>query len=206
MIKFISDKLFSYMRNNTDIPDDMVDVYRYGIEITISSILNILLIVSASLLMGHLMYGIVFLLFFIPLRSYCGGYHATTYFRCNMVFLLTYIAVYLSSLYLTEYFNDSIQLAEVLLLLAFLPILIFSPVKNVHKTLSEKTAKKCRILSFIIYIVLALTSMYFCFIKSIYGAIMVMTLVAISVMILVEIFMQRRGYHETEKNCSEDDC
>lgn len=206
MIKSISDKLLSYMRNNTDIPDDMADVYRYGIEITISSILNIFLIVLVSLLMGHLMYGIVFLLFFIPLRSYCGGYHATTYFRCNTVFLLTYIAVYLSSLYLTEYFNDSIQLAEVLLLLAFLPILIFSPVKNVHKTLSEKTAKKCRILSFIIYIVLALTSMYFCFIKSIYGAIMVMTLVAISVMILVEIFMQRRGYHETEKNCSEDDC
>lgn len=80
-------------------------------------------------------------------------------------------------------------------MLGFIPVLVFSPVKNKHKSLSASTAKKCRIISILIYIVLALISIFFC-IRETYGSIMVITLTAVSVMILIEIFMQRRGYHD----------
>lgn len=195
MIKYISNKILNFIYKNCSLPDDMKEVYQYGIEMTISSILNIILIISISLLVKDFISGIVFLLFFIPLRIYCGGYHATSYFRCNTVFVITYVLVFLIGTSLSTVFKNYIQVAEVILLLSFIPVLIFSPVKNKHKKLSDSTAKKCRIISIILYIVLALASIFFCSME-LYGSIMVITLASVSVMILVEIFMQRRGYHE----------
>ena len=49
--------------------------------------------------------------------------------------------------------------------------------------------------SIILYIILALVSIFFCSME-LYGSIMVMTLMSVSVMILVGIFMQRRNHHE----------
>lgn len=148
-----------------------------------------------SLLLGDIVSGIIFLMFFIPLRTYCGGYHATSYLRCNIVFSVTYAMVFFISVLLSPVFKSNLNIAEAILMLGFIPVLVFSPVKNKHKSLSASTAKKCRIISILIYIVLALISIFFC-IRETYGSIMVITLTAVSVMILIEIFMQRRGYHD----------
>ncbi|MEG0615207.1 MAG: accessory gene regulator B family protein [Oscillospiraceae bacterium] len=196
VIAYISDKILKFICSNSTIDDEMRDVYHYGIEITLSSILNFALIIVASLLLKDFLSGITFLLCFIPLRLYCGGYHAGTYFKCNTIFLLTYIVVHFASIFLSDFFQAHIVIAVVVLLAGFLPILFFSPVKNSHKKLSEKTAKKSRVLSIIIYILIALISLYLCGSGLIYGSILVITLTAVSVMILVEIFLQRRGYHE----------
>lgn len=195
MIKHISNKILNFIYRNCSLSDDMKEVYQYGIETIISSLLNIALIAVISLLVQDFISGIVYLIFFIPLRIYSGGYHATSYFRCNTAFVITFVLVFLIGTSLSTVFKNHIQIAEVILLLSFIPVLIFSPVKNKHKKLSDSTAKKCRIISIILYIVLALASIFFCSMEF-YGSIMVMTLVSVSVMILVEIFMQRRGYHE----------
>lgn len=195
MIKYISNKILNFIYKNCNLSDDMKEAYQYGIETTISSIMNIILIIFISMLFKDFISGIVFLLFFIPIRIYCGGYHATSYFRCNTAFAVTYVLVFLIGTSLSAALKNHIQVAEVILLLFFIPVLIFSPVKNKHKKLSDSTAKKCRIISIILYIVLALASIFFCSME-LYGSIMVMTLVSVSVMILIEIFMQRRGYHE----------
>lgn len=196
MIKYISKNIIlNFIYKNCNLPTDMKEVYQYGIEITISSILNISLIIIISLLLGDIVSGIIFLMFFIPLRTYCGGYHATSYLRCNIVFSITYAMVFFISVLLSPVFKSNLNIAEAILMLGFIPVLVFSPVKNKHKSLSASTAKKCRIISILIYIVLALISIFFC-IRETYGSIMVITLTAVSVMILIEIFMQRRGYHD----------
>lgn len=196
MIKYISKNIIlNFIYKNCNLPTDMKEVYQYGIEITISSILNISLIIIISLLLGDIASGIIFLMFFIPLRTYCGGYHATSYLRCNIVFSVTYAMVFFISVLLSPVFKSNLNIAEAILMLGFIPVLVFSPVKNKHKSLSASTAKKCRIISILIYIVLALISIFFC-IRETYGSIMVITLTAVSVMILIEIFMQRRGYHD----------
>lgn len=173
----------------------MKEIYQYGIEITISSIWNFVLILTVSLLLGNFISGIVFQLFFIPLRMYCGGYHATSYLRCSVIFVITYVLIFLLGTALSSVFKYYIYIAEVILLLAFIPILVFSPVKNKNKKLSDSTAKKCRVISILLYIILALISIICCY-TEMYGSIMVITLMSVSVMILIEIFMQRRDFHE----------
>lgn len=207
MINKMSDMILNFIKANLDFDGELEEVYRYGIEITISSILNIALILTASCIIGDIIIGLTFLLCFIPLRSYCGGYHATTYFRCNLIFLLTFLAVYFSGLMMYTFLTgEAVEVYEAVLLLGFIPILIFSPVKNINKELDEIQTKKCRFISMIIYAAIGIASIYFVLEEQLYGAIIVMTLASVSVMIMVEIFMQRRGYHETERNNSKGDC
>lgn len=196
MIKCVSEKILNFMCKNYDIPSNMKEIYQYGVEITISSIFNILLIIIASLVIGDFISGVIFLVCFIFLRSYCGGYHATTYFRCNIVFLVTYVSVEVASILLSEVFPPDLWIAEVIILLAFLPVLIYAPVKNKHKTLEKRKILKCKMFSAIIYIIAAFLALFLYSHKSIYGMTIIMTLMSIAVMILIEIFMQRRGYHE----------
>ena len=76
---------------------DVQDFYRYGIEISISSLLNIVLVVIAGILIHHIIESIVFLSLFILIRSFTGGYHADTYFRCNLLMCTTFILTALAN-------------------------------------------------------------------------------------------------------------
>ena len=76
---------------------DVQDFYRYGIEISISSLLNIVLVVIAGILIHHIIESIVFLTLFILIRSFTGGYHADTYFRCNLLMCTTFILTALAN-------------------------------------------------------------------------------------------------------------
>ena len=50
--------------------DEVQDFYRYGIEITISSMLNIVLVLLMGALTGHLLESVIYLAVFIAVRVY----------------------------------------------------------------------------------------------------------------------------------------
>ena len=81
--------------------DEVQDFYRYGIEITISSMLNIVLVLLMGALTGHLLESVIYLAVFIAVRVITGGYHADTYFRCNLLMCSTFIA--------TAFLNDNVS-------------------------------------------------------------------------------------------------
>lgn len=88
MIKKLTNHILSYLISSNAIDDneETKDYYRYGIEITISSLINILLIIIIGIVSGNALESIVFLACFIPLRQFTGGFHAKTYFLCNLSF------------------------------------------------------------------------------------------------------------------------
>lgn len=198
MIAYFSTKILSFLSKNLYIDDDMFEVYKYGIEITISSLLNIFLILIFGLLVGDIVSAIIFLLCIIPLRSYCGGYHASTYLRCNLIFLLCFLSCHLMSELINSASQEHIKfINEMILLLSFIPTYIFAPVKNIHKILDRKQAVKCRYISFAIQFIYSVAAVILVMLDISYGSTISVTLSAVAVMILIEIFMQRRGYHET---------
>lgn len=195
MIEAISHKILNFIMAYSDINKDMADIYEYGVEITISSILNFALIFIASAVMGDFLSGLVFLVTFILLRSYCGGYHADTYFKCNTVFVSTYILTISISRISISYISFNLSIWVAILLLSFVPILLYSPVKNIHKVLTESQCKRCRLISIIVYLVLSFVSLFLVAIGNNYGCIIIITLAAVSVMILIEIYKKRREKH-----------
>lgn len=196
MIKKLAQKIYDFMSRHIHIDAELEDVYRYGIEITISSVLNILLVMAASVLLGNPLSGLSYLVSLILLKSFCGGYHANSYFKCNSLMVMFYIISFLGAKLLAYWNLTDFRLMSILLMLAFLPIYAYAPVKNKHKPLSERKAKRCRVLSIIIYIFLSLLGLLLTSYGLLYGTIIIITLIEISAMIIVEILMQRRRNDE----------
>lgn len=199
MIKTISAKILTFILKNSDIDEKISEIYQYGIEITLSSILNITLIILCSLIIGDIILGCVFLICFIALRSYSGGYHADTYFKCNVIFTLSFFFVVGFSRSLFFFFGYDFWIYGGITGLAFIPLLLFSPVQNIHKLLSSDQKRCCRKKSIAIFSLLTLLGFLLIICENYYGLIIIITDVIVSAMILIEIFMQRRKDHENQE-------
>ena len=88
------------------------------------------------------------------------------------------------------------------LTLGFIPIFAFSPVRNKHKELTEEKYTRCRVISFILYITIGMMGLFLISVCPFYGSIIIVTLTEVSVMILIEIFRQRRKKDEGERSNS----
>lgn len=196
LIEKISQKIYAYMSRHIKVNAELEDVYKYGIEITISSALNISLVMIISILIKSPLSGICHLGCLLLLRSFCGGYHADSYLKCNSLMVIFFVISYIGGKLLFHFNLTDLQLVSIFLMLAFLPIYAFAPVKNKHKPLLERKAKKHRSLSIIIYIILSLLGLYLTFFGFLYGLIIIITLIEISVSVLIEIFIQRRFGNE----------
>lgn len=203
MIEKVSTRLLDFVGSHITIDAELADVYKYGIEISISTALNILLTMIIAFALGEPLCGLTFLSCMILIRSYCGGYHADSYFKCNCMMIILFSAAYGIGKLILYFEIAEFHIMSSILMLGFIPVYAFSPVKNKHKELSEKKAKKCRIISFVLYIAMSLIGLYLISINSLYGSIIIVTLMEISVMILYEIYQQRRKKNEAQGNGSE---
>jgi accessory gene regulator B len=191
MIEFMAAKMTGFIKKHTKIDSKLEDVYRYGIEITVSSIINILLIIICSILLKNVISGFLFLLFFIPLRQYTGGYHANTYLKCNLLFTFSFLAV----LFLAHFVNAFLmpESLAAILILAAVPVCVFSPIENPNKRLSASKTEKCRKISIITYVALSCLSVVTATINIFYGALMAFTIILTSVLVIAAILSKRRG-------------
>ena len=196
MIAQLAQRIYSYMSRHINVDEELAEVYKYGIEITISSALNIILVMAVSLVVKSPLSGVSHLGCLILLRSFCGGYHASSYLKCNSLMVIFFVVSYIGGRLLIHFNLTDFQLTAAVLMLAFLPIYAFAPVKNKHKPLTERKAKRCRILSIIVYIALSLLGLSLTFFGYLYGSIIIITLIEISGSVLFEILRQRRNRNE----------
>lgn len=78
--------ILNFMIKNNVISKDTeeIEFYRYGIEITLSSLINIVLISIIGIVTNYTFESMMFLAVFIIMRSFTGGYHANTYIKSDM--------------------------------------------------------------------------------------------------------------------------
>lgn len=80
------------------IQEEDIDKCQYGLDIFISSVLEVASILIIAAVVGNFFDTLIFFAAFIPLRVYAGGYHANTKLRCYLVSLSVYgiftVAIY----------------------------------------------------------------------------------------------------------------
>lgn len=183
-----------FVESNAKIAQDEIEVYKYGIEVTISSLLNIVIVVLLSLIFNNVISGLFFLSCFILLRRFSGGYHAQSYFKCNLALSISYLFV----LFMSTFFAQlPLNLVEGLLIMGLIVVIVFSPVNNKHKVLTNHKKIFCKRTSIIIYSCLSILSIILKSFNSYYSAVITLTLLVVVLMIVIEIFMQKEGYHES---------
>ena len=107
--------ILNFMIKNNVISKDTeeIEFYRYGIEITLSSLINIALISIIGIITDYTFESMMFLAVFIIMRSFTGGYHANTYIKCNLVTSISFVILLLifkiiRHISLKNWTNDSI--------------------------------------------------------------------------------------------------
>ncbi|HIZ76103.1 MAG TPA: accessory gene regulator B family protein [Firmicutes bacterium] len=77
------------------------DLYIYGLHQGIVMFFNIITTLLVGCILGMVWQSIVFLLAYIPIRSYAGGYHAKTPVRCYCISVILITATLLAMKYVT---------------------------------------------------------------------------------------------------------
>ena len=152
MLNQIATKLSQRLLLKQVITADYFDIYVYGFELLISSLLSTSLILIFGILMGQLLQTITFLIVFILLRSFSGGYHANTYIVCSVVTFSCFGIVLLLSHFVTIHWVMYIFLAAVGILL----LLIFAPIENPNKEITPMQRKKHKKTSVLLFSVIVL--------------------------------------------------
>lgn len=165
MIKSSANKVTSFLYYNNYIDSEKYEyeVYLYGFETLIASILNSGVILLIGLLFDRFIHSIVFLACYCPLRQFAGGYHANTYRRC----FFTFIGIFLLTIFLANNL-ENICLRPLIILFSILnwgSICILSPVEHVNNPLTEnekiKYKKNARLITTLIILFIFISKKYF---------------------------------------------
>ena len=89
-VKNISNGIADMLWTQGIIQEDDIDKCKYGIDLFISSFLEIISILAIAAILGNFIETVLLFVFFIPLRIYAGGYHADTKLKCFIISLVMY--------------------------------------------------------------------------------------------------------------------
>lgn len=127
--------------------DSDISVYRYGYTLMLELFMNICISVILGVVLGCIGEVVFFLCVFIPLRSFCGGYHAKKAWQCMLLSNAAVLgAVYVARVLVAQEFP-----MPVWILVEFVSVLIIvflAPVDSQSKRLEDKERvvyKKCAI-------------------------------------------------------------
>lgn len=174
------------------LPQEKKAIYVYGVEITISTMIALLSAFLFSLATKNLFCFFSFLLCFVVVRLFTGGYHAKTYCKCFVFTNSIYLLILFFGLIAKHY--RLFYIIPLCIVFANLIILRFSPVRNKKHPLSDRRYKVNFVVSrvLILTLTLILVSLYFFSNLVSYLYFPVLALTAVAVMIIPTITERRR--------------
>ena len=108
MRHYLSERVADFLFVHGTIKNKEKDIYIYGLELIISSIINLLICLILSILFGCFVNGLIFFISFSSLRRFTGGFHSKSFLRCNIIFGLIVVMTQLLNLILIDFFELSI--------------------------------------------------------------------------------------------------
>ena len=189
---WLSNKILYFMLKYNVISDDeeVIDFYRYGIEILISSLINILLVLTFGLVSNGFYNALVYLFAFILIRQFSGGFHANTYFKCIFLTNLGFISVNLISK--LTYTIITPQISVVCLFPVTLIIVILAPIETPNKPIPSERKGFFKTISLLLCIISVAISILLINNKIELGTVLLSTLIYISILSAVAVFIERK--------------
>jgi len=135
MISSLSQSILNSFIEQRIISEEDKNIYAYGAELAISYLLNLLAMVTISFFMNMLIECIVFLMIFVPLKGYTGGYHASNYKICFVISCLTVTTVLFATKYVSMQTNQFILFLT--MITAGIFIYILGPIEDKNKPLTK---------------------------------------------------------------------
>lgn len=189
MINKISNNIADYFFENKMIERNDKDLYIYGLQLIISSLIGIATILCICIILNKFIDSIIFLLCFIILRNYCGGYHANSYLKCNLyfigIFIITELIIMFTPIILIE------PISVVIFCTSLYILVKYAPVDNVNKKLSKIQKDKSRVIALMNFTVLVVIAGILKFIGIYYFYNIIVTIFSTTALMIIQI--KRKG-------------
>ena len=123
---------------------EMEEVYAYGIECTLSTVLILALLIVAGFILRKPVHMLVFIAAWLPLRMLVGGAHANTHWMCTLIS----VGLGSVSVWLSDYINMIPAIAIIAMSICSYAV-FFLTVPVVHKNhpISMRRYRKTRIIA-----------------------------------------------------------
>lgn len=141
-MKSISGTIANALWTQGIIQEEDIDTCRYGLDVFISSSLEIVSILIIAALVGNLFEAVLLFVAFIPLRVYAGGYHANTRLKCYVISLGVYGLLTLLTLMISKEVYATVNI--IFTLISLVTVLTSAPVIHKNKSISEVEMKHYR--------------------------------------------------------------
>lgn len=159
MIQGISDWLLKKYKSKVSLDYDD-EIFTYGIEVILTSLLNILILLIIGIISGTVDQSVVYFVSYAFLRKFIGGYHCDTNFKCitfNVCKYLFFVCVY-SNIIISRMIMISVIIITLLL------IIFKAPYEHKNRLISEKYKLVYKKYSFVIVsiysVIIILSSAY----------------------------------------------
>lgn len=146
MITKLSQIIADFFIREKIIPEKQRDIYEYGFELSISSVIGIIIVLAIGLISGKFWESIVFYIVFCFTRLFTGGFHAPSHLLCKISFAATLLAVLV-----IDWVLRGIE-SYYWFILHFYSLVIvcqFAPVENPNKVLTKREKVRCKIIAII---------------------------------------------------------
>ena len=193
MYSELSKKLTNIFIKNNIIKEEQTMIFNYCFEVIISDVVYLTVFMSLSLITHSLIESLCFILGFILIRQTAGGYHASNYTKCHLLFSLNQIFMILCVKFINK--KNIEYLVLIFLLTSIVVVFIFAPIKNKKNKHSVKQIKKLYYISRLLVLsILALTIVlkFVNKVNSVYFLSFMLGVFSVSISIIIENTKERR--------------
>ena len=175
--------------------NDNQEIYAYGFEILINSLVSIILVLIIGLLKHDILNALIYLVVYCSIRICAGGYHANNNFTCILIFVLAYMFSFIC----VQMFNEPI-VAFVIICMVVCIVALLAPVdtpENPILTCERKVLKKKATIRTVLVSILIFSNIIFELNLEISGSYAALTYLGI--VLLAGEFKNRRYKDEKSK-------
>lgn len=153
MIIRLSKRMVSFFVRQKIIEKDDKEVYEYGLQLLLSTILNAVIALLIAIVSRTVISCLFYLSAFVIMRKSAGGFHAKTHFGCCCI-LIAVLCCFIAFIRLapTEIYT---AISVLTLIVSAVTVLLFAPLEHENKPLSDKDKIRLRKVSVAYMIVIS---------------------------------------------------
>ena len=162
MLTRIAERMADSLARNSIIDESEKELYVYAVYTLVSQVFPLILVMITGALMGKIMEGILFIIPFLCIRKFSGGFHAKHMHTC----IFSSCIICTICIYLTGVIRYGIMITAAMIAASF-SLVLFSPVENENRKLEEDERSRYKkitavlaVLFLVIYMLCAVLKLY----------------------------------------------
>ncbi|MCM0647730.1 accessory gene regulator B family protein [Clostridium swellfunianum] len=201
----IAEDITIVLLRNKIIDMDDRDIYIYGLQVILSTLIVTGSLLTLGIIFHEIPLTLGFMLTFISLRTYTGGYHANKFNSCFTISMTIYLGQLLLSYIVPNDLKITVGISCVII--SSLIIYKLSPIEHKNNPLSQNEKTKYRKISrIIIAIIFFFTLLGLYFNKSAVDFYFMVSLTVMAVAILMLISLLKGGVQDEQGKDIESSC